>query len=53
MASTPAHEWLLPKLLALIAEAEQTGIARQVAVAVIADLIDGPDFNVPSAAEGK
>jgi hypothetical protein len=45
MTQTPAHKWLYPKLTALIAEAERTGIARDVAVAVLTDLITGPEFN--------
>ena len=43
--SSPAHAWILPKLTLLLAEAEQAGIARDVAVAVILDLIEGPLFN--------
>ncbi len=45
MTQTPAHEWMLPKLIELLAEAENAGIARDVAVAVLTDLITDPDFN--------
>jgi hypothetical protein len=44
MTQTPAHKWLRPKLTALIAEAEQAGIARDVAVAVLTDLITSPEY---------
>jgi hypothetical protein len=37
----PAHEWFRPKLIALLAEAEEAGFARDVAEAVITDLING------------
>ena len=42
---TPGHDFLLPRLTALVAEAETAGIARDVAVAVLTDLITGPGFN--------
>ncbi len=42
MPQTSPHEWLRPKLSALVAEAEAAGIARDVSVAVITDLINGP-----------
>jgi hypothetical protein len=45
VTNTPAHDWFLPKLTALIAAAEAAGIARDVAVAVMSDIIDSPDFN--------
>ena len=45
MAGPIVHAWLRPKLLALLAEAESAGIARDVAVAVIIDLMTGTDFN--------
>ena len=44
MTQTPAHEWMLPRLAALLAEAEQAGMAREVAVAVLTDLIDDPEI---------
>jgi hypothetical protein len=45
MTDTPAHAWLLPRLRALLDEADIAGISREVAVAVLADLIEGPEFN--------
>jgi hypothetical protein len=36
---------MLPRLIALLAEAEKAGIARDVAVAVLTDLVEGTDFN--------
>ena len=46
MASdTPAHDFLAPRLAALVDEAARNGIARDVAVAVLTDLVTGPAFN--------
>jgi hypothetical protein len=42
---TPGHDFLLPRLTALVAEAQAAGIAHDVAVAVLTDLITGPGFN--------
>jgi hypothetical protein len=44
-SSTPAHDFLLPRLTALIDDAVARGFARQVAVAVLIDLITAPGFN--------
>ena len=44
MQDSSPHAWLRPKLTALVAAAADAGIARDVAVAVITDLINGPDF---------
>jgi hypothetical protein len=41
MPLMPAHDWFRPKLVALLAEAEQAGFAGDVAEAVITDLING------------
>ncbi len=41
----PAHAWLQPRLTALLAEAEKAGIARDVAVAVLMDLLSAPPFD--------
>ncbi len=43
--STPVHDWLLPRLEALVAEGVKDGMAREVIVAVITDIIEGPRFN--------
>jgi len=40
-APISAHDWFAPKLIALLAEAEQAGYPRDVAEAVITDLING------------
>ena len=50
-SDTPAHDFLLPRLSELVRQAERGGIARDVAVAVLTDLITGPQFNgaVPDA----
>lgn len=46
LMNAPApHDWYQPKLEALVAEAEAAGIARDVSVAVITDLINGPAFS--------
>jgi hypothetical protein len=39
------HDWLRPKLAALMDEAQAAGIARDVSVAVITDLVNGPLFS--------
>lgn len=41
MPDISAHEWFAPKLIAVLAEAAQAGYPRDVAVAVITDLING------------
>jgi hypothetical protein len=47
MTEPTAHDWYRPKLEALVAEAASAGIARDVSVAVITDLINGPEFGAP------
>jgi len=42
MPDISAHDWFAPKLTALLADAAQAGYPRDVAVAVITDLINGP-----------
>jgi len=41
----PVHDFLLPRLTALVNEAEAAGIARDITVAVLIDLITSPDFD--------
>jgi hypothetical protein len=41
----PAREFLLPRLTVLVDEAVAVGIAREVAVAVLIDLITLPSFD--------
>jgi hypothetical protein len=45
MTEVSPHDWLRPKLAALMKEAEGAGIARDVSVAVITDLVNGPLFS--------
>jgi hypothetical protein len=42
---TPAHEFLPPRLTALVNEAVGLGNAREVAVAVLIDLVTSPGFD--------
>jgi hypothetical protein len=46
MKEPTAHAWLRPKLAALVAEAENAGFAREVAVAVLIDIVTGTEFNL-------
>ncbi len=41
MTEIAPHAWFEPKLVALMAEAEAAGMARDVSVAVITDLVNG------------
>jgi hypothetical protein len=41
----PARGFLLPRLTALVNEAEASGIPRDVAVAVLIDLVTSPGFD--------
>lgn len=43
---TPARSFLRPRLAALVDAAVAEGIAREVAVAVLIDLVTAPPFNV-------
>jgi hypothetical protein len=45
MSEVAPHDWYRPKLDALVAEAEAAGIARDVSVAVITDLVNGPGYS--------
>ena len=47
MSASPVHEWLTPRLRAMVREAETAGFQRQTVVAVITDLITGPAYNAP------
>ena len=42
---SPVHDFMLPRLTALVNEAVATGIARDVAVAVLIDLVTSPRFD--------
>lgn len=43
--ATPIHEWVLPRLAALVRDGESAGFDRSAVVAVITDLITAPPFN--------
>lgn len=45
MPTTPVHDWIMPRLDAMIAEAVKNGMDRQVVVAVITDIVEGPAYN--------
>ena len=49
MAETEPRDWLFSKLEALVADAQQAGIARDLVVALVTDIINGPPFNVGAA----
>jgi hypothetical protein len=44
-SNAPLHDFLLPRLIALVNEAVATGAAREVAVAVLIDLVTSPRFD--------
>ena len=44
-SNSPIHDFLLPRLTALIDEAVATGTTREIAVAVLIDLITSPRFD--------
>ncbi len=53
MIRTTAHAWMLPQLTDLLARAKAAEIPQEVAIAVLTDLIEGPEFNPsPDAAPG-
>ena len=43
--STPVRDWIQPRLDALLADGVKNGMDRQVMVAVITDIIEGPGYN--------
>jgi hypothetical protein len=45
MTDQPLHEWLRPKLLNLLHEAEKAGYDRSPIVAVMGDIMMDPTFN--------
>jgi hypothetical protein len=45
MPDIGAHDWFRPRLAALLAEADSAGYGRDVAVAVVTDLVNGAEFN--------
>ncbi len=54
MNTASPHAWFAPRLAALVAEAEAAGMARDVSVAVITDLVNGKlAAGVPSPEEAN
>ena len=45
MTETPLHDWLRPRLDALLQDAEAAGFAREAAVAVLLDLVSAPPYD--------
>ena len=50
---TPAHDWLRPRLNALLAEAQKAGFERETIVATVVDLVTAPPFDQLSTPEGS
>jgi hypothetical protein len=48
-SNTPVHDWLRPRLAALVQQAERVGFAPEIVVAVITDLITAPPYNNAAA----
>lgn len=48
---TPAHDWLRPRLSALLADAERAGFSPEAVVATIIDIVTAPPFDEPTASE--
>lgn len=44
-SETPVHDFLLPRITALVNEAMALGIQRDVAVVVLIDIVTAPRFN--------
>jgi hypothetical protein len=44
-SNSPVHDFLLPRLTALVNETVATGITREVVVAVLIDLVTSPSFD--------
>jgi hypothetical protein len=53
MTQTPAHDWMRPRLIALLADAERAGVPRDVGVAVLTDLLESPAFNGAPSLPGR
>jgi hypothetical protein len=47
MTDLPVHDWLRPRLRALVGEAARAGFDRQTVIAILIDEITGPGFNNP------
>jgi hypothetical protein len=47
---TPVHDWLRPRLAALVQQAVRAGFARETVIAVITDLITAPPLDAQPVA---
>ncbi|MEO9190043.1 MAG: hypothetical protein ABI224_08575 [Acetobacteraceae bacterium] len=52
MSDTPLHDWMTPRLNALLDEAVKAGFDRQIAVDVLIDLIESVSLNPPAPIVG-
>lgn len=48
---TPVHDWVKPRLDALVDEAVRAGMDREVIVAVLTDIVEGPGYNRAAVTE--
>lgn len=53
MRGTPAHDWITAKLDALLAEAKAAGFSRDVAVAVLIDIVTSPQYDEVPPPSGR
>lgn len=44
-SQTPVHDFIHPRVAALIAEARANGITKEIAVAVLIDIVTAPEFD--------
>jgi hypothetical protein len=44
--ATPLHDWLSPRLAALVRDGELAGFERAAVVAVIIDIITSPPYDI-------
>ncbi|MCB8880326.1 hypothetical protein ACELLULO517_08785 [Acidisoma cellulosilytica] len=49
--STPVHDWVKPRLDALVAEGVKNGMDREVLVAVLTDIVEGSGYNLAETTE--
>jgi hypothetical protein len=52
MSDTPVQDWLRPRLVELIRQAEQAGFQRDVVVQVLIDLMTTPPIDEVAAPDG-
>jgi hypothetical protein len=53
MKQTPAHDWMHPRLIELLADAKRVGISKEMSITVLSDLIEGTEFNGAAARGGR